>query len=85
MEPIYGVWMIDELKHHGYKVGASHVYPLLKEMTTEGLLIMQEKNENGRIRKYYSITEQGRILLNELKLKVKELTLEVIRHKKEEV
>jgi PadR family transcriptional regulator, regulatory protein PadR len=80
MEPFYGVWMIDELNHHGYQVGASHVYPLLKEMTLEGLIVMQEKNENGRIRKYYSITDQGRILLSELKLKVKELSKEVMAH-----
>lgn len=77
-EPIYGVWMIEELRHHGYNIGASHVYPLLKEMTNEGFLMMDEKNENGRIRKYYTITEAGRELLALLLVKVNELAKEVI-------
>ncbi|MDD5293687.1 MAG: helix-turn-helix transcriptional regulator [Candidatus Izemoplasmatales bacterium] len=78
IEPFYGVWMIDELKHHGYNVGASHIYPLLKEMTAEGLISMEEKKENGRMRKYYSITDSGTLLLEDLKLKVRELSREII-------
>lgn len=85
IEPIYGVWMIDELNHHGYNVGASHIYPLLKEMTAEGLLSMAEKNENGRIRKYYFITEKGNLFLSDLKQKVKELSSEIITKKEKEV
>ena len=85
IEPIYGVWMIDELNHHGYKIGASHIYPLLRKMTTEGLIFMEERNENGRIRKYYSITNKGKILLEDLKHKVKELSGEVSKNIEKEV
>ena len=84
-EPIYGVWMIEELKHHGYQVGASHIYPLLKEMTTEALIVMEERNEKGRIRKYYSITPKGKQLLDELKMKVNELSHEVLDNHEKEV
>jgi DNA-binding PadR family transcriptional regulator len=77
IKAIYGIWIIDELKHHGYKVGPSHIYPLLKEMTLEGLIVMDERNEKGRIRKYYTITDKGIILLSELKSKVLELSNEV--------
>ncbi|MCU0104957.1 PadR family transcriptional regulator [Acholeplasma vituli] len=51
-EPIYGVWMIEELNHHGYHVGPSHIYPILKEMVKEGLLEVYENSESGRMRKY---------------------------------
>lgn len=83
-KPIYGVWMIDELNHHGYKVGASHIYPLLKDMTTEGLLSIVGKNEHGRIRKYYFITAKGKLLLEDLEQKVKELSSEISINKERE-
>lgn len=77
-EPVYGIWMIEELNHHGYNVGASHIYPLLKDLTFQGLLTKTERLENGKIRKYYSITEQGKAVLSNLLAKVKELSVEVL-------
>ncbi len=82
IEPIYGVWMLEELKHHGYQVGPSHVYPLLKEMVVEGLLSVEENAASGRMRKYYRITEKGLYLLIELYDKIEELSRE-IHHKKQ--
>ena len=76
-EPIYGVWMIEELNHHGYHVGPSHIYPILKEMVKEGLLEVYENSESGRMRKYYRITERGKEVLTALNTKLKELTGEV--------
>ncbi|OHD28874.1 MAG: hypothetical protein A2Y31_06740 [Spirochaetes bacterium GWC2_52_13] len=79
--PIFGVWIIEELQHHGYRVGPSHIYPLLKKMCEEELLEVQENADTGRIRKYYSITKKGTTLLNELCGKICELTREI--HPKE--
>ncbi len=76
-EPIYGVWMMEELNSHGYHVGPSHIYPLLKELTKENLLVMTEKLENGKIRKYYRTTILGNQVLKELKDHAKELSKEV--------
>jgi DNA-binding PadR family transcriptional regulator len=53
-------------------------------MTAEGLISMEEKNENGRIRKYYFITDIGKLLLEDLKQNVKELSSEVSTNKKKE-
>ncbi len=75
--PIYGAWMIEELNHHGYHVGSSHIYPLLKELTKENLLVMNEVLEGGKIRKYYQITPLGNTVLNELKERAKALSKEV--------
>ena len=57
--PVYGVWMMEELKNHGYHVGPGTIYPLLGSMTTSGLLEKTEKNVHGKIRKYYAITPLG--------------------------
>jgi len=58
-EPVYGVWMMAELKSHGYEVSPGTLYPLLGDMTASGLLEQSKKNVNGKIRKYYAITPLG--------------------------
>lgn len=84
IHPIYGTWMMDELKDHGYDVGPSHIYPLLKELMQEGLLTMNEKNEHGKIRKYYQITSLGLSILKDLREKAQELTEEILDHHSKE-
>lgn len=78
-EPFYGSFMIEELKEHGYQVSPGTLYPVLKTMVEEGLLQKEERNINGRIRKYYQTTEAGSQLFNELKHYLKELTQEVYK------
>ncbi len=56
---VYGVWMMDELKRHGYNIGPGTLYPLLNKMEQSGLLIKEKKVVKGKIRKYYSITQLG--------------------------
>ncbi len=75
-DPIYGTWMIEELAHHGYKVSAGTLYPLLHELHDEGLLTLEERNVGGKIRKYYGITEDGKRVLREARKKLKEFTQE---------
>jgi len=74
----YGSWMIEELKEHGYNVSPGTLYPILKSMVDEDYLIKEEKNVNGKIRKYYRSTDKGRDLLKELKNNLKELVDEVL-------
>lgn len=69
----YGSWMIEELEEHGYSISPGTLYPILKSMTDENLLKKEDKNINGRIRKYYKTTENGEKLLKELKENLKEL------------
>lgn len=77
IEPFYGTWMIEELKEHGYSMSPGTLYPVLKSMVHEGLIEKEEKNVNGKIRKYYKTTEKGKELLLELKDKLKELLSDV--------
>ncbi|MGE4213620.1 MAG: PadR family transcriptional regulator [Anaerotignaceae bacterium] len=77
-EPFYGSWMIDELKEHGYDVSAGTLYPILHSMEKSSALTVNEKIINGKVRKYYSITPTGEIILEQAKLKIAELTKELI-------
>ncbi len=36
--PIFGVWMVEELKEHGYNISSGTLYPILHSMESDGLL-----------------------------------------------
>jgi len=76
-EPFFGLWMIEELEHHGYNMSPGTLYPLLHSMEKDGLLDSEERNVKGKIRKYYRITPLGEEVLTQLKSKIKELSKEV--------
>ena len=43
------------------------MYPLMHSMEEKGLLAVYEKEAGNKVRKYYSITKQGRKILDEKK------------------
>ncbi len=69
--------MIEELKEHGYEISAGTLYPILHNLQKNGALKVEDKNVDGKIRKYYSITQLGENLLNEAKEKAYELFKEI--------
>ena len=71
--PLYGLWMIEELAHHGYRVSASHLYPRFHRLEREGLLVRQDKVVDGKLRKYYRLTAKGRSHLKTQKHRLMEL------------
>lgn len=73
VEEFYGSWMIEELKEHGYSISPGTLYPILKSMVEEELIEKEDRNVNGKIRKYYKTTEKGNELLADLKSNLKEL------------
>lgn len=76
-EPFYGVWMIEELREHGYDMSPGTIYPLLHSMESSGLLEKEERTVEGKIRKYYKITELGDEVLREARKKAYELFKEI--------
>jgi DNA-binding PadR family transcriptional regulator len=72
-EPIFGLAMMEELKHHGYRIGPGTLYPLLHGMERGGLLKSELKNVTGRRRRVYRITASGRNTLDKARVKVDEL------------
>lgn len=69
---------MEELASHGYAISPGTLYPTLKQLHTNGFLQKYEENVNGKVRKYYTITEEGRELLEEAKHQIRELADEVL-------
>jgi len=78
-KPVYGLWLIEELSRHGYRLSPGTLYPILSRLEEDGLLISSKKIVDGKIRKYYEITVKGRRILRDTKSKIKELFEEVIK------
>ncbi len=76
-EPIFGSFMIEELKSHGYDISPGTLYPIFHNLEKSGHLTVESKNHEGKIRKYYSITPKGEQTLLEARKKIGELTGEL--------
>lgn len=78
-QPVFGQWMLKELRRHGYDVSPGTLYPILKRMEEQGLI----KGSHGRqpgshARQEFRITGKGRKTLTLLRSQVAELYDEVI-------
>jgi PadR family transcriptional regulator PadR len=78
-EAVYGLWLIEELAHHGYKLSPGTLYPTLHKLEKEYLLKSYNENHGGKIRKYYEITPKGRHTLEDAKEKLKILVKEIMK------
>ena len=75
--PVYGAWIMEELKTHGYNIGPGTLYPLLNKMEQSCLLIKKNQIVNGKIRNYYSITQLGIEVFKDAEEKADQLFLEI--------
>jgi PadR family transcriptional regulator PadR len=75
---IYGVEMMEELARHGYSIGPGTLYPILHSMTKSGYLECERRVVGGKVRKYYVATDAGREALTQVRVKIRELTGEVL-------
>jgi len=75
--PIFGLWMIGELRRHGYTIGPGTLYPILHALEEAGSLRARHEVVNGKRRKYYVATAKGRRALAEMRKKIRELSHEV--------
>ena len=60
---MYGYEMIEELKgrsDHVFSLKAGTLYPLLHSLEEKNYLYSYEDEANGKVRKYYSITDEGK-------------------------
>lgn len=77
-EPVYGIWLIEELGRHGYKLSPGTLYPILHKIEKEKLLKSYSRIVNGKVRKYYEATAKGEKALAAVKDKINELVEEVM-------
>lgn len=60
----YGWALIKEISNH-VEISESTLYPILKRLEAADLLTVSSKEHNGRLRKYYKITEKGAARIND--------------------
>jgi len=77
-EPVYGLWMIEELARHGYRLSPSQLYPRFHALEQVGFLTRRKRIVGGRQRKYYRITPRGRTYLEQQKRRLLELAGEAL-------
>ena len=80
-ELIFGAEITEELARHGYSISPGTLYPVLHRLEKEGYLESSSKVVNGRMRKYYQATAEGKLVLEQSKKKIRELITEVIEEK----
>jgi DNA-binding PadR family transcriptional regulator len=80
--PIYGQWVLDELRRHGFRVSPGTLYPLLARMASHGWLraaVRPQRNSSPKARREYVLTSRGTKVLAALRRQVVELHREVVR------
>jgi PadR family transcriptional regulator PadR len=71
--PVYGLWMIEELGRHGYRLSPGTLYPILHGLERKGYLRSTREQEGSRVRRTYVATPNGRKALAVAKGRVSEL------------
>lgn len=81
-EPVFGLDLIRELARHGYDLSPGTLYPLLHNLEEAGYLQRTDRRVNGKVRKYYTATPQGKRALATARAKIVELVSEVLKEQK---
>jgi len=76
-EPVFGLWLIEELQRHGYRISPGTLYPILHGLEKRGLLRSTTQQDGRSVRRMYSSTAQGRRTFERAKGKVLELFGEI--------
>lgn len=79
--PIFGLWLMEELQRHGYRIGPGTLYPILHSLERRGLLRSNTEREGRAVRRMYAATASGRRTLERAKSKVRELFSEIFEEK----
>lgn len=63
-EESYGYQIVQDLGNHHIEISESTLYPILRRLEAAGCLVEDSRAHNGRLRKYYRITEAGKARIN---------------------
>src|SRR2546427_8228203 len=78
--PVFGLWFIEELARHGYKLSPGTLYPLLHGLERKGYLRSTNERSGKSSRRVYRATALGRKVLATAKEKVSELFGELLEN-----
>ena len=73
-EPTYGYSLVKKLTDHGIPMEANTLYPLMRRLESQGLLKSEWDTTESKPRKYYQITDDGILVLSDIKQYWKEFT-----------
>jgi PadR family transcriptional regulator, regulatory protein PadR len=78
---VYGQWMLEELRHHGYRLSPGTLYPVLARMARRGWIraIEPRRSRDARV---YRITPHGTEVLGRLRAALDELQGEIGRSRR---
>jgi PadR family transcriptional regulator, regulatory protein PadR len=62
----YGYTLRKALANDGLEIEESTLYPLLRRLETQGLLISQWREEDKRNKRFYRLSKEGKLLLEQL-------------------
>ena len=70
---VYGLWMLEELRRHGYRLSPGTLYPVLARMAKHGWLSASEPTRSKGARVYH-LTPLGREVLAQVRGALGELS-----------
>ena len=59
-EPVHGYGLVEQLAEKGIPVESNTLYPLLRRLSSQGLLEDRWDTSSSKPRKYYCITDEGK-------------------------
>lgn len=69
----YGYSLLQVLEAQGVQIEAGTLYPLLRRLEAQGLLASKWDTNESRPRKFYKLSKEGLIILNQLVVAWKDL------------
>ena len=76
--PVFGLWFIEELGRHGYRLSPGTLYPILHGLERKGYLRSTSERSGKSLRRLYQATPLGRKALLAARQKVSELFGELL-------
>ena len=64
--PNYGYALLEALEQRGFGVDANTLYPLLRRLEKQGLLVSEWNTDDARPRKFYRTSDDGTELATQL-------------------
>src|ERR1700685_1490210 len=62
----YGYTLRKTLANHGMAIDEGTLYPLLRRLETQGLLVSQWREEDKRNKRFYRLSAEGTLILKQL-------------------
>jgi PadR family transcriptional regulator, regulatory protein PadR len=62
----YGYTLRKVLADHGVAIDEGTLYPLLRRLETQGLLVSEWREEDRRNKRFYRLSQDGKLILKQL-------------------